>query len=235
MVSLVITNYNRIDNIKNIINNNQYFNEIVINDDCSNLDTYKKIESFCSNLENVKLFRNEKNVGAFYNKHIALTKSTNDWCILLDSDNMINENYLSTLEKIEWDENTIYLPSTFGKFNYKNIEGYTFDKIEDFLKDSYGPLMNAGNYFFNKKKYLEISEKWVDVIKYVEVFAINYLWVKNGGKLYVTPGLNYNHIKSNDSFYLAEQDRHKKIKKYITECIINNKDISREEILKING
>ena len=65
-------------------------------------------------------------------------------------------------------------------------------------------------------------------------YTFSYLWFKQGGKLHVTSELKYNHVRSSDSFYLTEETRHKKMNKYLNECIKANVNINSEEILKIN-
>lgn len=234
-ISLVLTNYNRVDAIIRLIDNVTLFDEIVINDDCSEISIFNKLKNFCDTKPHVKLFRNDKNVGAFHNKYIAMTQASNDWCVLFDSDNLLKDSYVETLLGIkEWDVNTIYQPSQFGPFNFIKYEGTTFDKPSDLLEDL-GALFNGGNYFVNKNKYISVVSGWEDVIKYVEVNSLLYLWLLEGGKFNVTPNLNYLHVTSHDSFYMSHEKYHIKMKAYLMDCVRNGKNLNKEEIIKLNN
>ena len=48
----------------------------------------------------------------------------------------------------------------------------------------------------------------------------------------VVPHLKYNHIRSKDSFYLAQISKHKKMTDYIKNCIIKNEDFNKDIITK---
>jgi len=234
-ISLVLTNYNRVDAIIRLINNVTLFDEIVINDDFSHLNIFNQLKSFCDTKPHVKLYRNERNVGAFHNKYLAITKSTNDWCVLFDSDNLLNDSYVETLLGLgEWDNDTIYQPSQFGPFNFTKYEGSTFSNPSDLSLDL-GALFNGGNYFVNKNKYISVVKGWEDTIKYVEVNALLYLWLLKDGKFYVTPNLNYLHVTSHDSFYMSHEQYHIRMKSYLMDCVNNKKELNKEEIIKLNN
>ena len=234
-ISLVLTNYNRLDAIINLINKVTLFDEIVINDDFSDINIFNQLKSFCDTKPHVKLYRNESNVGAFHNKYLAITKATNDWCVLFDSDNVLMDSYVETLFGLsEWDNDTIYQPSQFGPFDFKKYEGTLFSTPNDILPDL-GALFNGGNYFVNKNKYISTITGWENIIKYVEVHTLLYLWLLEGGKFYVTPNLNYYHVTSPDSFYMSHEQYHIRMKAYLLDCIKNNKELDKEEIIKLNN
>jgi len=234
-ISLVLTNYNRYDSIIRLISNVTLFDEVVINDDCSEISLFNKLKDFCVGKPNIKLYRNDTNVGAFHNKYIAMTKATNDWCVLFDSDNLLQNSYVETLLGIPtWDEDTIYQPSSFGPFNFIKYEGTTFSKSSDLLLDL-GALFNGGNYFVNKNKYISVVGGWESIIKYVEVHSLLYLWLLDNGKFNVTPGLNYVHVTSHDSFYMSHEQYHIKMKAYLMNCVKNGTGLDKEEIIKLNN
>ena len=234
-ISLVLTNYNRLDAITRLINNVTLFDEIVINDDFSDINIFNQLKSFCDSLPHVKLYRNDRNVGAFHNKYLAMTKSTNDWCVLFDSDNLLKDSYVETLFGLgEWDNDTIYQPSHYGAFNYKNYEGTTFSASSDINLDL-GALFNGGNYFVNKNKYISVVKGWESTIKYVEVMSLLYLWLLDGGKFHVTPNLNYLHVTYPDSFYMSHEQYHIRMKAYLMDCVKNEKELNKEEIIKLNN
>lgn len=239
-ISFCLTSFNRFDSIVKIINTiSPHVDEVVISDDHSNIEIFNQLNSFTKNFNNVFLYRNEFNVGAFHNKHIVLEKAKNDWCVLFDSDNQIEKKYIDILHTIEkWDEKTIYSPSNFGTKNFSEYNNKKFNDVKSLIFDDDGTannnawLFNTGNYFLNRKKYIEVSEKWKDIIKYVEVISFCFLWFKNGGNFMVVPHLKYNHIRSKDSFYLAQISKHKKMTDYIKNCIIKNEDFNKDIITK---
>ena len=99
MISISIPSFNRSDlTIRSFISvlNDSRVSEIVINDDASNIDIYDDLCSKVKSLENdkIKVFRNSENIGSFLNKRKSVSLSTNEWVILLDSDNIVNTDYL---------------------------------------------------------------------------------------------------------------------------------------------
>jgi glycosyltransferase involved in cell wall biosynthesis len=62
--------------------------EIVIQDDCSeDYDLLKPHES-----ENVRLFKNEKNLSPLLSRVNLVKNCKNDWVLLMDSDNFLEKN-----------------------------------------------------------------------------------------------------------------------------------------------
>lgn len=70
-ISLSISCYNNVnfleENIKNIHNNDK-ISEIIICDDCSTKEQYDLLVSLSQKYNKIKVFRNSKNLGAYYNK-----------------------------------------------------------------------------------------------------------------------------------------------------------------------
>ena len=139
-ISIAIPHYNNArfmsDTLKYIINDDRV-SEIIICDDVSK--DLKELENYLNNLNNkkIKLYKNTINLGAYHNKLESLSKCTNEWCILLDSDNYLNENTIDILYSLDkWDKNIIYAPSWAKTFpgnhslylDYKIFENIVFDK-----------------------------------------------------------------------------------------------------------
>ena len=85
--------------------------EIIICDDDSKdiLELTQLLIQINSN--KIKMYKNGKNLGCYLNKIEVISKCTNEWAILLDSDNVIEKDYIDTLYNIqEWNANTIYHP-----------------------------------------------------------------------------------------------------------------------------
>ena len=68
---------------------------------------------------NIKLFRNEKNIGAFGNKLLNIKNCSNDVVYQIDSDNVTDTNLDLVINQVN-DKNIIYLPSKF--INSENIK-----------------------------------------------------------------------------------------------------------------
>lgn len=216
-ITLVIPTYNRCDLvIKSFINvlDNDIVEEIVINDDFSDENIFENLKKELNkiNSNKIKLFRNEKNLGAFNNKYQSVKKSKNDWVILLDSDNIIKNNYLLSLP-IKKDKSCLYLPNkaicSSPLLNYSEFSGIVCDKIKyknkALSKDNKTQcLLNTGNYFFNRDSYLEAIEKNNDLLDpfAADVFYFIFLWFKNikNASFFVVDNMSYEHyLHTNES------------------------------------
>jgi glycosyltransferase involved in cell wall biosynthesis len=180
---------------------NDNVGEIVIVDDASNEDIFEKVKDTADYFPKIKLFRNEYNIDCFYNKKRAIELTTNDWTILLDSDNVINFDYLfHVFQNINWQEDTAYLPSFAAPhFDYRKYEGLTITKenVHKYMDDpDFRCCLNTANYFVNRKFYLKCWDGSINPHTSDSIY-MNYLWLKNGGKLYIVPGLTYQHRVDN--------------------------------------
>lgn len=93
-ISIIIPNYNNELTIKNTISSilkNKYENiEIIIVDDCSTDNSVNIInENFAGNPK-VKLYFNEKNMGAYYSRNKGILLSTGFYITIVDGDDIIN-------------------------------------------------------------------------------------------------------------------------------------------------
>ena len=81
---------------------NEFVSEIVVNDDCSDEDQWRKLNQIVDtlNTNKIKLFRNKKNLGAFRNKYITVLNCSNTWVYLLDSDNRVFEDSYNFIKSI---------------------------------------------------------------------------------------------------------------------------------------
>jgi len=198
-ISLCITTYNRnaylFKSFEQVLFDDR-IDEIIIVDDCSELQLYKLIEARCSKLPKVRLFRNESNVGCYENKKIAVSKASNEFVIIFDSDNVIDTNYLDKLYSVEWSSNTLYAPD-FAKpvFDYRKFAGITFNKL-NVAKYCFTPgfdcLMNTMNYFIHKDSFVQIWQQKHD-IKGADSIYMNYLWMLAGNSIHCLSGLEYFH------------------------------------------
>ena len=135
MFSLCIPTMDRFDNfLKTNLNKylkNEYIKEIVITDE--NGEDVKKIKEEFPNNDKLKLFINEKRLGPFLNKIKACQKASNEWIVLMDSDNFASKSYFEIVNNYIVNKNllkTTILSPCWAKprFNYSHLSGYIFKK-----------------------------------------------------------------------------------------------------------
>lgn len=172
--------------------------EIIISDDHS--DDYDELYKILEGKPKIKLFRNNKRLGGFWNKFAAMEKCTLPFAILLDSDNSFDKGYIDRLFRIPvWRSDVIYAPDYAGeKLNYREFTGTYFYK-ENVGKMMDNPLttyiLNTGNFFVPVKSFLKcIWEGGQKVVGHVPCSAaINCVWLNAGNKVFVVDGLEYDH------------------------------------------
>ena len=99
-ISICIPTWNRVEMTLNSfkkVYNDARIDTIVIVDDASDIDVYTRLKEECDKLSKVKLYRNVTNQDCYANKFVAVSYSPTDYCILLDSDNQIDETYIDKI------------------------------------------------------------------------------------------------------------------------------------------
>lgn len=214
MISLCITTYHRdsllFESFRHVLSDER-ITEIVIVDDCSNNRFFENVKAKCDTMPKVKLFRNEKNLGCYRNKKEAISKASNEWVIILDSDNVIRKDFIDVLYEDNvvygWKRDTILSPE-FARphFNYHQFSGATIDRetikqyIPNASKTRFDCLINCMNYFVNRDEYLKVWDGSIEPWTADTIFQ-NYNWLKAGNKIYVKPGLQYDHLVHDGSHY----------------------------------
>lgn len=124
--TIIITVYNRsnlvINAIKSVVRQTYHDWEIVVVDDCSTDDTYIVIENWIKeNIYEVKLIKNETNMGTYYSRNVGISNSSGDYLIHLDSDDILLIDTLNILWNhiIEKQSNVIHY-----KFRRGNKESW---------------------------------------------------------------------------------------------------------------
>ena len=178
--------------------------EIIIVDDASNLDVFNELKEICDALPKVHLYRNLTNQDCYTNKYISLTYAINDWCILLDSDNQINKEYLDKLYAHKWETDTVYTPD-FAKPNF-DFRAYgnlliTKENVAEYIdKPMFETMLNAANFFVNRFKYGEVWDKTTDPVTSDSIYMM-WRWLSAGNKIQVVEGLQYDHMVHSGSHY----------------------------------
>lgn len=192
--------------------NDHRVDEIIIVDDCSTNGSYELLKndkifdpSITYRAGLVKLYQNSSNQDCYWNKRIAMEHATNEWCILLDSDNIISTDYLDKLFAVEqWNSDTIYTPS-FAKpaFDFRAFAGITLtkDNIRHHIDlPGLETCLNACNYFVNREEYLLCFDGSADPVTSDSIFYC-YNWLRSGNQIHVVPGLEYEHRIHSGSHY----------------------------------
>jgi glycosyltransferase involved in cell wall biosynthesis len=212
-ISIAIPTYQRFEMLFESfekVYDDERVSEIIIVDDESDKELFEKIRERCFNLPKIKLYRNAGNRDCYENKYTAISFVTNDWAILLDSDNVISKKYLDKIFSLEWDGNTSYMPSfAEPNFNYNEMAGMTLSRenIAEIIKFRMcGTMLNCSNYFVNALQYMKVWQPDIDPHT-ADSLLQNYNWFNAGNKMLVVPGLTYFHRVHDGSHY--KQNVHK--------------------------
>jgi glycosyltransferase involved in cell wall biosynthesis len=215
MITVAIPYYNSEKYLEQALElplSSDFVSEIIIHDDCSE----NEIES---THPKIKIYRNQTNLGAFKNKYLAVSKASNDWVYLLDSDNYFFENSLEVVKNIKPQRGSYYSPSQIHlvddgldqslngkivKYDFGQVDG---SRARDILKSGSGEfewLINTGNFFVNRDDYVSSMQTIINdpTYPYFEADAIvfTYNWLKKGNIIEVVGDLWYNHRLRSNSY-----------------------------------
>lgn len=215
-VSLCITTYNRTDllyeSFRRVIDH-PLISEILIVDDCSDMQITAQIWNRFQSHAKIRVRRNETNLGCYHNKKHAISQASNDWVILLDSDNIIDNDYVNRIETLMTagvNPTTIYQPD-WGRphFNWTAYSGLIVNKgnVSRYAHEaSFTTALNAMNYFVNKGEYLRVwedrPEPWT-----ADSLLQNTRWIEGGNSIYFVPDLSYEHRIHEGSHYREHQHK----------------------------
>lgn len=215
MITVAIPYYNSEKYLEQTLElplSSEFVSEIIICDDCSENEIQ-------SNHPKVKIYRNEKNIGAFKNKYLAVSKASNEWVYLLDSDNYFFENSLSVVKNIKPQRGRYYSPSQLHlvddgldqSLNGKIVK-YDFGVVDnkgaaEILKSGNGDfewLINTGNFFINRDDYMNAMDDVINNLMYpyfeADAIVFTYNWLKKGNDIEVVDNLWYNHRLRSNSY-----------------------------------
>lgn len=227
MISLCITTYNRTDllfeSFAQVLNDDR-ISEIVIVDDFSGEGVFEVVRQYCDNIPKIKFYWNAKNLGCYHNKREAISKASNKWVIIWDSDNVMTPQYLDALPTIinrhELVQPTFARPHfNFSKYEAKIINSSNVAQYAD--DATFTTSLNAMNYFVNRDEYLRVwedrPEPWT-----ADSLLQNYNWLKAGNSIYFCPGLEYEHRVHDGSHY---KEHHKKTGNLYNELVQKLKEM----------
>lgn len=179
--------------------------EVVIVDDCSTNGAYEKLQEYAKDNPKIKLFKNEKNIDCYRNKHRSIELATNNWCCLWDSDNIFGFDYLTRIFQMQqWENDTIYTPCfAEPSFSFKQFSGLliTRHNIHRWIDEPmFEVMLNACNYFVNRNEYLKVWDGGVDPVTSDSIYVVS-KWLEAGNKIQVVGDMVYHHRIHNDGHY----------------------------------
>lgn len=206
-LTFCVTTYNRfqqtINCIENVLNDVR-INEVVCVDDCSTDGSYERLVDYFKGDDKVVFFKNDTNLDCYQNKAMAVCYATNKYCLIADSDNTFTKDYIDKLYQYEWDADTIFTPSFAAPhFDFRKYEGLTITKenVSEYIKKPmFEVMLNACNYFVHRDSYLEVWDDSVNPVTSDSIFQV-YNWLNSGRKIFVVPGLSYQHSVHEGSHY----------------------------------
>lgn len=241
-ISLAIPHYNNsnfiIDAILPALNDDRV-SEIIICDDYSK--DVNILQELINNINNtkIKLFINNENKGCYHNKIETVSKCTNEWAILLDSDNILSPSYIDKLFEIpQWDETVIYSPSFAKTFpgviseylNFTKYENTTITRdiyINNIHDNNFKCLINDCNYFIPIKSFLccmtpiqhNYDKKKISSLDAAIFFTD---WLCYGNTIFVVKDLHYDHrVHPNSTYMISTHEYENEIRHQLLNKIFN--------------
>lgn len=235
MFSLCIPTYERYDEflsktLDKYISNN-LISEIIITDDSGN-DVDKIKKSFHS--DKLRLFKNEKRLGIFFNKLECCKYANNKWIALLDSDNFADDGYFKKAEeyiKSNTLKDTCILAPSFAKpnFDYRFLENTIIKKqnlnVNCEKNKIFFTFLNTCNYILNKsllenlviddptsKIYESPADSLLFLIMYFEQTDL---------EIHVLKDMHYDHRVHDDSMYIKTHKQYENEINHIYSKLLN--------------
>jgi Glycosyl transferase family 2 len=207
-ITLAITTYQRFDLLLKsfmYVLHDERISEIVIVDDASDKEVFDQIENYCKQYPKIKLYQNLYNQDCYRNKQIAVSHSSNEWCILFDSDNEIDRFYIDAIFSFDtWDKDTVYQPVFASpNFDFRAFSNLIIrkDNVSWYMNQPmFSTALNAMNYFVNKKEYLDVWDENINPHTADSIYQ-NYRWLDRGKKILFVKGLEYFHRIHDGSHY----------------------------------
>lgn len=186
--------------------------EIVVRDDASAPGEYERLRKGVEPwAPRVRLTRNETNRGPLANKVAAVADCHLEWALLLDSDNRAGQDYLDAFYALpSWSPQVLYCPQ-FGRpaFDFSRLAGVPLDRRAA-AEMTAGPandwmcvFLNSGNYVVPVKEYVRRLTPYATRHVPPDVFFANLIWLQQGGVLYTVPGMAYEHVVHDGSWFKA--------------------------------
>ena len=179
-LSVLIITHNELKNIKDLIKNISFANEIIVVDSFSNDGTAEYLNS----ISNIKLYQNKfKSFSEQRNYAISLSK--NDWILFMDADERLTNDLVNEIRGLKLNDDIYVAYKIFRNFFFK----HTRIKYSGYQNDSVVRLFNKkyGNYSTKKLVHetLQIRGKTKTLKNRINHFSYSsYISFKNKMLLY---------------------------------------------------
>lgn len=98
--------------------------EVIIVDDCSNDDTFVKLQEYASNSPlHIKLIKNDKNHGPGYTRNRGMIESSGEWITFVDSDDSANVKLLQKAKAVIDTNDRAAVPINCIVYDYFAVRG----------------------------------------------------------------------------------------------------------------
>jgi len=186
-----------------ILNDNR-IGEILIVDDCSEMNDYLNLVEAVAEMPKVKLVRNANNQGCYINKYCAISLAKHEYVVIADSDNVFDVDYIDAIYRYAWFPKVALLPDwAMPQFSYVHFGGEVITKenvAQQAQKKMFDCIINTMNCFYNRDEFCRVFDK--ETKRYADDSAyINYRWLNEGNKLFVVPFMRYEHTVHPGSHY----------------------------------
>lgn len=220
-ISLCIPQYGRPDLVMETLKyplQDDRIDEIIMCDDRSTDEDYHKLIENTWNFRKIKVIKNVKNFHNQHNKRNAISFAKNEWCILLDNDNVIDKDFVDKLYlRKGWNKHVIHHPAcACPNFNYRQFNDQLITKgtVAEYCKHNiFMTLLNTNNYLVNRDEYLRVYQYNPEVRGADGIFYM-YNWLKEGNGIYIVPDLQYYHRVHSGSEFLRERDSNMRLIHY---------------------
>lgn len=212
--------------------NRNEFDEILILDDASSEDITQIVLEVCQdlNLEGVKVFTSQKNIGTFENLKRGFQLANSDFVTTMAAEDFLVPGFVSKLRTYvqSKDKKVVYVPFIQGV----SIEGrldigkpqFSQNPLRDFLRLRNGNLSHGGGATYPRLKVLESSISQVSTFNLVEDWLMFYLLSESGFRFRTIEEVLYIHqVDVSQSAKLVRSNRHKRYEMEIRRLILNRR------------
>lgn len=160
-ISVVIPAYNREtlirDALESALNQTEKIDEIIVIDNDSTDSTFRIAKEYADAHDQVKVYKNEKNVGMISNWNRGIEKATGDYVSVLHSDDIIPPYWCALVRKTIAEQQDKGIGLYFGIyacFEEKNGRRRVISRIKNFSRDTFLPAGDSlrrlwGNFYGN--------------------------------------------------------------------------------------
>ena len=142
-ISVVVHTLNEENNIRNCLESVKWANEIIIIDNYSDDKTVDIARVYTD-----KIFSYERTGLPEHARKFAISKTSNEWVLIVDADEMVPVQLMKKLESIVVDDEADVVSIPHSNYFFGHLMQYT----------GWGPMQNL-HYRFYKKSYVEVNNK----------------------------------------------------------------------------